>query len=171
MRNATGAPRANRVQRLSVVSAIAISALAFTGCSAINQQSTTIQYSASDGVRFNMGKLEMRNVLIISEKAGAPGRFTGTFYNTSDTPITLTVGGSQGSRTELTVPAGGQPLVLDTKSDAAILSTVDAAPGAVETVKLAQSGSNNRPDSLMVPVLDGTLAEYKKLVPTPTAAP
>lgn len=166
MRNATGIPGAKRVQRLSLVAAIAVGALAFTGCSAINQQSTTLVYSASDGVRLDMGKLELRNVLIVSAKAGDPGRFTGTFYNTSDAPITLTVAGSQGSQTELTVPAGGEPLVLDTKSDAAILSTISAIPGGLEPVKLTMSGSSAAPETLNVPVLDGTLAEYKNLVPT-----
>lgn len=171
MRIATGIPGAKRVQRMSLVAAIAVGALAFTGCGAINQQSTAIMYSASDGVHADMGKIELRNVLIISEKAGQPGRLTGTFYNKSDASIKLTVSGSEGSQTELTIPSGAAPLILGSKSEAAILSTVSAIPGAMEMVKLTQSDTSVAAQTLNVPVLDGTLPEYKDLVPTKAPSP
>lgn len=168
MRIAAGIPGAKRVQRLGVVAAIALGALAFTGCSAINEQSTTRIYSASDGVMLDIGALKLRNVLVISAADGGAGRFTGTFYNTSDADIKVTVSGAQGSQTEFTVPAGDKPFVLDTKNDAAILSTVSSIPGAIETLKFRTSVVTDAKE-LNVPVLDGTLAEYKNLVPT--AAP
>ncbi|PYI69936.1 hypothetical protein CVV68_02015 [Arthrobacter livingstonensis] len=144
--------------------------MAFTGCSAINAQSTTMVYSASDGVRLNMGSLELRNVMIVSNGADAPGRVLGTFYNTSTSDITLTISGAQGSQTEITVKPG-VPTVLNGANDAAILSTVTARPGAMEVLQLRQSGGTTDTGSLNVPVLDGTLAEYKPLVPTATPTP
>ncbi|MGA7204526.1 MAG: hypothetical protein WBX27_07865 [Specibacter sp.] len=170
MRNAAGIPGAKRVQRLSLIAAIGIGAMAFTGCSAINQQSTTLVYSASDGVRKDMGSLELRNVLIVSGGADQPGRVLGTFYNNATSDITLTIGGAKGSQTEVTVKPG-VPLVLNGTSDDAILSTVSARPGAMEVITLRQSGGGSESGELNVPVLDGTLAAYKPLVPTavPTA--
>ncbi|POH61287.1 hypothetical protein [Arthrobacter glacialis] len=172
MRIAAGIRGTKRLQRLSLIAAIGVGALAFTGCSAINQQSTTLVYSASDGVRKNMGQLELRNVLIVSEAAGSPGRLIGTFYNQSAADITLTISGAQGSQTEVTVKPG-TPLVLDTVGDKAILSTMAQPPGAMETLELRQSGGATETATLQVPVLDGTLAEYKNLLPTPatTASP
>lgn len=165
MRIAAGIRGTKRAQRLSLIAAIGIGAMAFTGCSAINQQSTTMVYSASDGVRLDMGQLELRNVLIISEAAGGPGRVVGTFYNQADSDITLTISGAQGSQTEITVEPG-IPLVLNSKSDKSILSTMDQAPGSIESLELRQSGAGSETATLKVPVLDGTLVEYKDLVPS-----
>ena len=168
MRIAAGIRGTKRAQRLSLIAAIGIGAMAFTGCSAINQQSTAMEVTVSDGVHLDMGKLELRNVLIISEAAGKPGRVAGSFYNSADAAITLTISGAAGSQTEITVKPG-VPLILNGASDQAILSTVEQPPGSVETVELRQSGAGSETASLKVPVLDGTLAEYKNLVPT--AAP
>ena len=170
MRTAAGIPGAKRVQRLGLIAAIGIGAMAFTGCSAINQQSTTTVYSPSDGVRMDMGSLELRNVLIVSNGAGEPGRVLGSFYNTSTSDITLTIIGTQGSQTEVTVKPG-VPTILNGTSDKAILNTVTAAAGAMEVLQLRQSGGTSTNGSLNVPVLDGTLAEYKPMVPTATATP
>lgn len=172
MRIAAGIRGTNRLQRLSLIAAIGVGAMAFTGCTAINPQSTTLVYSASDGVRKDMGQLQLRNVLVVSEAAGSPGRLIGTFYNQSDADITLTVSGAQGSQTEITV-SPGTPLVLDTAGDKAILSTMAEPPGAMEPLELRQSGGATESSTINVPILDGTLHEYKSLVPTadPTVAP
>ena len=166
MRIAAGIRGTKRAQRLSLIAAIGIGAMAFTGCSAINQQSTTMEVTVSDGVHLDMGPLELRNVLIISEAAGDPGNLVGTLYNTSDSDITLTVNGTEGAKSEITV-APGAPTVLNAQANRATLSTVSAAPGAIETLELSSSAGETK--SLQVPVLDGTLAEYKDMVPTAAA--
>ncbi|SEE80147.1 hypothetical protein SAMN04489740_2595 [Arthrobacter alpinus] len=165
MRIAAGIRGTKRAQRLSLIAAIGIGAMAFTGCSAINEQSTTRVYSASDGVRLDMGQLELRNVLIVAEAADGPGRVTGTFYNQSESDITLTISGAQGAQTEITVKPGA-PTVLNSTADSSILSTVASAPGAVETVELRTSGSSSESATLQVPVMNGTLKEYNKSLPT-----
>lgn len=172
MRIVAGIRGTKRAQRLSLIAAIGIGAMAFTGCSAINQQSTAMEVTVSDGVQLNMGQLKLRNVLIISEAAGAPGRVIGAFYNQADSDITLTFSGAQGAQTEITVKPG-VPLILDDQADKAILSTVAERPGSVEPLELRQSGAGTETATLQVPVLDGTLSEYKSLVPTvePTVEP
>ncbi|WP_207345283.1 hypothetical protein [Arthrobacter sp. E3] len=172
MRIASGIPGTKRAQRLSLIAAIGIGAMTFTGCSATNPQSTTMEVAVSDGVNLNLGSLELRNVLVISKAEGSPGRVLGTFYNKADSDITLTISGAQGSQTEITVKPS-MPLVLNGESDKAILSTMGAAPGAVETLELRSSGAASETATLEVPVLDGTLSEYKNMVPTaePTSTP
>ncbi|MGN5733010.1 hypothetical protein [Arthrobacter psychrochitiniphilus] len=169
MRIAAGIRSTKRAQRFSLIAAIGIGAMAFTGCSAINQQSTAMEVTVTDGVQLDMGQLELRNVLIVSEAAGDPGRVIGTFYNHADSQMVLTISGAQGSQTEITVQPG-VPLVLNSKSDQAILSTMAQPPGSIESIELRQSGAGSETATLNVPVLDGSLAEYKKLVPTPAAS-
>ena len=168
MRIASGMRGTKRAQRLSLIAAIGIGAMAFTGCSAINQQSTALEVTVSDGVNSGVGQLQLRNVLIISKAEGGPGRVLGTFYNKADSDITLTFSGAQGAQTEITVKPG-IPLVLNGQSDKAILSSMAAAPGAFETIDLQSSGAESETATLNVPILDGTLQEYKNLVPS--AAP
>ncbi|MFQ4150103.1 hypothetical protein AAGW05_15675 [Arthrobacter sp. LAPM80] len=168
MRIAAGIRGTKRVQRLGLIAAFGVGALTFTGCSAINAQSTTMEVTVADGVNFKLGSMDLRNVLIVAKAAGEPGRVVGTFYNNADSDITLTISGAQGSQTEITVKPG-VPTVLATDTDKAILSTMAEPPGAMETIKLRTSGASSETGSLKVPVLDGTLAEYKNLVPTAAA--
>lgn len=162
MRIAAGIRGTKRLQRLGLIAAFGVSALTFTGCSAINPQSTTMDVTLSDGVHQSVGDLDLRNVLVISEGHNTPGRVLGTFYNNAKSKVTLTISGNQGSQTEVTVEPG-VPLVLNGTNDAAILSSVKAPAGAMEVLKL-RAGSDTA--EINVPVLDGTLAEYKGLVPT-----
>ncbi|MFC8304832.1 hypothetical protein ACFUCV_14240 [Specibacter sp. NPDC057265] len=150
---------------MSLIAAIGIGAMAFTGCSAINPQSTTMIYSASDGVRLDLGQMQLRNVLVVSEGAGEAGRVSGSFYNQSDSDITLTFSGAAGSQTEITVKPG-IPVILNSDNDAAVLSTVEQPPGSVESIDLRTSGAESQTATLQVPILDGTLKEYQNLVPT-----
>ena len=52
-----------RGRRAAAAAALAVMALGATGCAAINQQATTLQYDASDGVGFSVGGLQARNML------------------------------------------------------------------------------------------------------------
>ncbi|WP_240630357.1 hypothetical protein [Specibacter cremeus] len=167
---AAGMRGTNRVQRLGVIAAIAVGAMAFTGCSAINPQSTTMVVSVSDGVRTDLGKLELRNILIVSNGKGEPGRIIGAVYNTSDADITLTFSGDQGAQTQITVKPG-VPYLLDGTSDSAILGSVTQMPGAVEKLTLTQTGPGEQSRTFDVPILNGTLHEYSTLVPTAPATP
>ncbi|MBG0741670.1 hypothetical protein IV500_20125 [Paeniglutamicibacter antarcticus] len=159
----------NRAQRISLIALIGAGALAVSGCSYINPQSTGQIYSPSDGVRTDMGSLQLRNILIVSSGENKPGRVIGAVFNTSDSDIELTISGPAGSQTEVAVKAHGD-YYLTEKSNSSILSSVGAAPGAMEMLTLEQSGSTGpQTAQLNVPVLDGTLEEYQKYIPTPGA--
>ncbi|WP_427016384.1 hypothetical protein ACQCSX_16730 [Pseudarthrobacter sp. P1] len=167
MKLAAGIRGTTRVQRISLIAAIGLGALSATGCSYINPQSTTMHISPSDGVRTDLGKLELRNILVASNGKDEPGRVLGAVFNTSTSPITLTISGAAGSQTQLVV-APGVPSYLTGESDAAILDTVSATPGTMESLKLTQTGPGEQTLEFSVPVVDGTLEDYKHLVPTST---
>lgn len=160
-------------RRLAAVSVIGASLLGVTtlaGCGYIAPQQTTVVYSASDGVRQDLGNIELRNILLVSGGADKAGRVIGAVFNTSKTDIKVTINGSKGSQTEFTVKPG-TPYYLNEKSDSSILSTVTEGPGSMETIKVSQNGSGESSIELKVPVLDGTLAEYKPYLPSSSAEP
>ncbi|BAS07384.1 hypothetical protein AHiyo4_08060 [Arthrobacter sp. Hiyo4] len=61
-------------------------------------QQTSHQYAASDGIRADLGPLQLRNMLIVSDGADKPGRLLGAVYNSSSQDVKLTVNGAEGHR-------------------------------------------------------------------------
>ncbi|NUT71917.1 hypothetical protein [Pseudarthrobacter sp. C4D7] len=158
----------NRAQRgkLALTAAALGASLLTAGCGYITPQQTSHQYSASDGIRADLGPLQLRNILIVSTGENEPGRLIGAVYNSSSKDVKLTVNGAKGSQTEVSVKANGSTLLNDT-SDAAILSTTGGKPGSLVDVKISENGTNVS-STVKVPVLDATLEEYKNYVPTPS---
>ena len=76
----------NPVQRgkLAIAAAaIGVGLLSVTGCGFVNAQQTTHQYSASDGIKADLGSLQLRNILIVASGEKEPGRVIGAVFNTS----------------------------------------------------------------------------------------
>jgi len=163
----------NRVQRGKLaMAAVAIGAglLSVTGCGYINAQQTSHQYAASDGVKADLGSLQLRNIVIVSAGADKPGRVIGAVFNQSSSDATLVIDGANGAQTSIPVKAKSQTY-LNEDSDAAVLSSTGGAPGSLVTVSISSGSASSK---LKVPVMDGSLVEYQKYLPagaTPTATP
>ncbi|GAB3564717.1 hypothetical protein GCM10027405_21080 [Arthrobacter alkaliphilus] len=160
----------NRVQRgklAMAAAAISIGLLSVTGCGYINPQQTNEQYSPSDGVRDDLGPLQLRNMLIVSKDANKPGRVIGAVFNTSSNDATLTISGSGGSTATIPVKAKSQTY-LNENYEAVILSPSGGAPGSLVPVTI-KTGSESR--NVQFPVLDASLKEYEKYLPTVSASP
>ena len=140
----------NRVQRAFVAGAGVLTLLATAGCSAVNEQATTRQYSASDGVVTSVGPVDVRNMLIVAEDAKSSGRVLGTVVNTSDSPVQLSLSAASGSAT-VTIPADGQ-IRFEDEENATNLEAAGAEPGALAPVTLRV---NSESSEVGVPVLDG----------------
>ncbi|UUL77953.1 hypothetical protein NG819_21295 [Pseudarthrobacter sp. Fe7] len=160
----------NRAQRgkLALTAAALGASLLTAGCGYITPQQTSHQYSASDGIRADLGPLQLRNMLIVSTGENEPGRLIGAVYNSSSKDVKLTVNGAKGAQTQVSVKANSYTILND-KSDAAILSTTGGKPGSLVDVKISENGTNVS-NTVQVPVLDATLNEYKEYVPTPSAS-
>jgi hypothetical protein len=159
----------NRVQRgklAMAAAAIGIGLLSVTACGYINPQQTNQQYAPSDGIREDLGSLQLRNMLIVSAGANKPGRVIGAVFNTSSSDATLTISGAGGSQTSIPVKAKSQTYLNET-TDAAILSTSGGAPGSMVSVTI-KTGSDSR--TVQFPVFDASLKEYQKYLPA-TASP
>lgn len=160
----------NRVQRgklAMAAAAISIGLLSVTGCGYINPQQTNEQYSPSDGVRADLGSLQLRNMLIVSTDANKPGRVIGAVFNTSSSDATLTISGAGGSQATIPVKAKSQTY-LNENTDPAVLSTSGGAPGSMVSVTI-KTGPDSR--TVQFPVMDASLKEYAKYLPTVSASP
>lgn len=159
----------NTVQRgkLAIAAAaIGVGLLSVTGCGFVNAQQTSHQYSASDGVKADLGQLQLRNILIVASGEKEPGRVIGAVFNQGTSDATLTISGANGSQTEIPVKANSETY-LNTGSDSAILSSAGVIPGGLTPVTI-RSGSDSA--TINVPVVDGTLPEYKEYLPTPSGS-
>jgi hypothetical protein len=163
----------NRAQRgkLALTAAALGASLLTAGCGYITPQQTSHQYSASDGIRADLGPLQLRNMLIVSSGEDQPGRLIGAVYNSSSKDVKLTVNGAKGSQTEVPVKANSYTF-LNENTDPAILSTSGGKPGSLVDLKVTENGTNVT-NTVKVPVLDATLKEYKDYLPSasPSATP
>ncbi|MDQ0924865.1 hypothetical protein QF038_003373 [Pseudarthrobacter sp. W1I19] len=158
----TAMTRAQRAKLALTGAAIGVGLLT-AGCGYITPQQTNHQYSASDGIRADLGPLQLRNILIVSSGEDEPGRVIGAVYNSSSKDVTLKLNGAEGSQTEVPVKANSYTL-LNESSDEAILSTSGGAPGSLVDIKVTEDGTNVS-NTVKVPVLDATLPEYKEYLP------
>lgn len=160
----TAMNRGQRGKLAMATAALGIGLLSVTGCGYINPQQTSEQYSASDGTRTDLGPLQLRNMLIISDGENKPGRVVGAVYNSSSNDVKLTINGAGGSQTQVPVKKNSYTLLNDS-TDAAILSTTGGKPGTVVEVTIVEDGTSQKA-KFKIPVMDSTIVDYKKYLPT-----
>ncbi|MFF1573129.1 hypothetical protein ACFVWR_10295 [Leifsonia sp. NPDC058292] len=155
-----------------VASSIALAlAVAFgtAGCGFIAPQATTKHYDASDGVSGNVGQIDVRNAIIITDaKNGSVGNLVVTLVNNDSKSHSVAIqAGNEASATTRVTVQPGQVKVLgrDPRAETGnvFISNFDALPGSLFNVYF-QYGSETGV-KLQVPVLDGQLPEYNSLVP------
>ena len=129
----------------------------------LTYQATTEHYDASDGVSVNVGDLDVRNILVVSDD-GEDGNLVLTVVNTGEDDAELGVQVGEG---------GSEPLIIDVEAGATVslggdeepllLEGIDTQPGALLPI-FFQYGTAEGIEKL-VPVLDGRLPEYSDLAP------
>ncbi len=168
----TAMNRGQRGKLAMATAALSIGLLSVSGCAYINPQATSEQYAASDGTNTDLGPLQLRNIMIIAGAEDEPGRVIGAVYNTSADNVTLTIAGTAGSRTRVPVQPNSFVLLND-PAEAPVLTRAGGAPGSLVEVQISESGTGLSAP-FKVPVLDGTIVDYKDFLPVPqttTATP
>ena len=130
----------------------------------LTYQATTEHYDASDGVSANVGDLDLRNVLVVSED-GVDGNLVMTVVNTGEDDATLGVQFGEGGSDVVEVDVeAGQTLVLGSdEEDPVLLEGIDAEVGGLLPMYF-QYGDAEGVEK-QVPVLDARLPEYADLAP------
>lgn len=169
--------------RIAATVIVAASLLLSTaGCSFFAPQATLKHYDPSDGVGTTVGQVKVRNALLLTND-GQQASFLVNLVNDSEKTVNVLI------QYDGTTASGASGKV-DTRVqlDAREVKTF----GSSDTRQLLFSGINSKAGSLfpvfvqygtltgeqlLVPVLDGSLPEYSKLLPsplptaTPTASP
>lgn len=154
--------RSRTSARSAVVGAVVLAA-ALAGCSATNEITSQDAYSASDGVRAELGDLTGENLLIVAAAADEPGALQGGLTNRGDDPLTVTVSTTEDSSVTVRIPGNTTVLLGGDEGEEVVLDTPDA-PGATTALTLSTGPGGST--TLQVPVLNGTLPEYADLIPT-----
>ncbi|NYG20770.1 hypothetical protein BJY17_001517 [Agromyces hippuratus] len=155
--------------RLAASAALALGiALGASGCSMVTYQATTEHYDASDGVSVDVGELDLRNVLVVSDD-GVDGTLVMTVVNNGTDDVTLGVQFGGDDTETIRVEAGsevvfGVDAVEGTDEvEPIVLEGIDTLPGAFLPMFFEYSGTEGV--EKLIPVLDGRLPEYEHLVP------
>jgi hypothetical protein len=150
--------------RLAASAALALGiAIGGSGCAMITYQATTEKYDASDGVSADVGTLDIRNILVVSED-GRDGNLVMTVVNTGEDDVTLEVQAVDGNASaELDIDAGETISLGTDQEDPLLLENIDAEVGGLLPLYF-QYGTEEGAE-VQVPVLDGRLTEYQDLVP------
>ncbi len=158
----TAATASRRTRILMSAAAIAAGSSLLAGCQLLSPRQTDEMYDAGDGVSTNVGAIELRNLVIVSEKEGAPGVVSGAVGNPTAEAVTLSFTGSGegGAPVQVSIPAHST-LNLSSGTSKVVMPVIAERPGAMtlSTVSSAQAG--NSPVS--VPVLEpvGYYADFK----------
>lgn len=153
-----------------IASSIALAAglaLGLTGCNLIAPQSTLQEYAPSDGIDLNVEGVALRNVLLIADESGESFNVVFSSVNRTGAPVDLTIafngeGSTQGTA-EVEIPEGvtvfGDP---NLDQEVVVVELDNVIVGSMVNAYF-QAGSASEAET-PVPVLDGTLAEYRPLV-------
>ena len=150
--------------RLAASAALALGlVMGATGCSMVTYQATTEKYDPSDGVSANLGDIDVRNALVISED-GEDGTLVMSVVNRSDERATVTVQyGDGGDELEIDVPAGETLVLGSGDEEQVVLEGIDVEVGGLLPMYF-QAGDAEGVEK-QVPVLDARLPEYSELAP------
>lgn len=162
-----------KIRRIASSLALATAlTLGATGCGLIAPQGTTDPYSPSDGVDATVAGVEVRNLLLVADETGENFNVVFTAVNNSTDAVQLRLtfvskdGGAEASADFLIEPGStsfGNP---DGAVSPVLVSLPDVVVGSMLTAFLQVPGGADV--ERQVPVLDGTLAEYKQYVLSPS---
>jgi hypothetical protein len=151
---------------ISAVLALGL-ALGTSGCNLIQPQATTNSYDASDGVSFNVGELQLRNLTLISND-GQSASLLMSAINTTGSDITLSVQFlSEGEMVDgtLIVPNSNTATSWGAASENKIILDGTNTPAGSMLKMYFQYGSADGATTL-VPVLTSDQPQYEGLEPS-----
>jgi hypothetical protein len=165
--------------RIAATVVVAASLLLSTaGCSFFAPQSTLKRYDPSDGVGATVGQVKVRNALLLT-KDGQVASFLVNLINDGQKTVNVliqydgtTASGTSGKvDTRVQLDAGEVKTFGSSTTRQLIFTGINSKAGSNFPV-FVQYGTQTG-EQLLVPVLDGSLTEYSKLLPTPlpTATP
>ena len=156
--------RSTSLRRLLPVAALG-AALALSACQTQSPIQTDVTYNPADGVPVDLGAVQLRDLVVISNGKDQPGVLSADASNTGTSATRVAFALASGSPVYAEIPAGSQGQLSG--STQVQLPSVPVAPGDV--VKLTVQSPNAPIAAVDVPVLPA-LDHYSTMSPT-TASP
>lgn len=141
-------------------------ALSMSGCALIAPVATKHPYDPSDGVGADVSEVDVRNLVLIADEPGGLYNVVFTAVNAGDaTDLSMTFVGDNGVKhtVDFEVANGNTAFGELDKETTKLLQLGKQAIGSTVNTFISANGESVE---LHVPVLDGTLDEYKPYVPT-----
>jgi hypothetical protein len=164
--------------RARIAASVALAAallLGTSGCTFFTAQSTTKAYDASDGVSAAVGNIKAENAILISTD-GQQASLLINLINDGEAPVSVKIQytGTEGSVTTHYNLAGREAVTFGKKNTPKIIfENINTEPGALFPVFIQYGTKTGQ--QMLVPVLNGSQAEYAGLAPTmkptPSATP
>lgn len=143
-RPATARTRAAQIAALGL-----LGSLSLTACQWTSPITTEKEYDAADGIRVNLGTLQFRDLLVVSDAKGGPGTVSALVYNGGTGPEQVTIGGQGDAAKPITVPAQSS-VTISESVPRTLIPSVPVPPGAMMELAIGASAGNT---TALVPVL------------------
>jgi hypothetical protein len=160
--------RQTKKSRAALAAGVVGLGLVLSACSPLT---TDRPYAASDGVRAQAGDMTVENLMIVTAAEGEPGRLLGGASNSgAEAGELLLATADGGSSIGIPIDAAGT-VNFFADGVATFFESVPVAPGSNLAMTITDPSGVTTPVS--VPVLDGTLEEYRDVVdsiPSPEAS-
>lgn len=152
-----------QIKKIATLTSLVLATALLSGCSLSREVTSLEMYAPSDGTMVDAASLKARNVMII-KGSGNKALLIGSFVNSGMEPVMASLQTTDSTGEELRVafevkPAG--KFDLGYNGTEGVLLSLDAKPGSIHTIYVSD-GSD--PIELVVPVMDGSLAEYRPFV-------
>lgn len=131
------------------------------GCSTAPEEDW---YAIANGADTDVGKVEVRSLLLVANEKDERGRLLGTLFNNSDAPAEVTISDAD-DRVTIRVKSRSN-LGLDTNPH--FFSSVSEIPGSRVPVTITVGTESTKLD---IPVLGGNLPAYRPYLPTGSPSP
>lgn len=144
----------------AVVAAAAVLGL-LTGCDLFAPQDTKYIHETADGVNGEIRTIFIGNAVLLTADATSPTSLVATLVNQGGSSEHVKISTHAGSQT-VTVKPAESVQVGASDGQSVTFDGLGAAPGSLAPVTFEAGGMT---ETLDVPVLDGSLPQYRDLVP------
>lgn len=152
-----------QIKKIATLTSLVLATTLLTGCSFSREIASLDMYSPSDGTMLDVDTLKARNVMII-KGSGNKAMLIGSFVNSGMEPVMASIQTKDASgediRVAFEVKASGK-FDIGYNGTEGVVFNLDEKPGSLHSI-FVSNGSD--PIEMLVPVMDGSLAEYRPFV-------
>lgn len=152
-----------QIKKIATLTSLLVVTSLLSGCSLSREVASLDMYSPSDGTMLDVANLKARNVMFI-KGAGNKVMLIGSFVNSGIEPVMASIQTKDASGEDIRVAFEVKPsgkFDIGYNGTEGVIMTLDEKPGAMHSIFLS-NGSD--PIEMLVPIMDGSLAEYRPFV-------